>query len=168
MCLKSIRQIASISSHSSARHNQSHQVRTPYRNQDLQMENLKNRKPSHLRHAAPWLFSICLAYMVSDLMIGIGFYNTSPRVSPYVIVHGIFDNHFWGLVFITVGVLWVVALLIDRRKFTRFVIVAGLIVKSFWFYALLVKASWTTLAAIGVWGLIFVVQLVTLIYYPER
>lgn len=132
------------------------------------MENLRQHKPHHLRQTAPWLFFVCLAYGITNIMIGLGFYNTTPKVSPYVLIHGFFDSQFWGAVFFTVGVLGLLSLISNRRKIIRGVMVLGLLVKSLWFYALLIKISWATLAAIGVWGLIFAIQLVTVIYYPDK
>lgn len=130
------------------------------------MPTLTTAKPK-LRLRAPLIYYLSLGYFPVYVLIGLSLWLSVVRRLPYVIVQPPFDTRFWGVVFITLGVLTGISLLSNHWKFIRWVLIVGLFIKALWFYALLLQIGNGGLGIIAIWSFLAYAQLLTVIYFPE-
>ena len=126
------------------------------------------RQTPQLKHVSPFTYFICWGYVFTNILIGLGLIITNLTTSPYVIVRGPFTYKFWGGCFIFLAILGAIALLANKWRFIRGVLVSGLILKSLWLYALMIAYSVSELTILGMFGFLAYIQFLTVVFFPKE
>lgn len=127
---------------------------------------IKKARPK-LSKIAPLSNAICWGYAVANLAIGIGLFFIYQGTTAPILVANIFTYPQWGIIFLSMSTLTVVALLQNNWEFTRFMQLIGLMIKGIWAIALVVMSfefPQTILITI-VWFFLLFIQAVTYIYF---
>lgn len=129
---------------------------------------LKELRPS-LYTIAPLTFCICWGYAVINLGLGAGMYSLYRPETP-IAVANIFTYQVWGIIFILIGLLSVIALIKNSWKTTRILLLWGLTAKAVWAIALVVRCfidSRTILITL-VWLFFAYIQAITYIFFIPK
>lgn len=129
---------------------------------------MRKIRPS-LRIVAPLTYYICWGYALVNILIGIGLFLLQHPAAPIAVAE-ILSYKEWGFIFIAIGVIGLHGLLGNRWNLTRNVLLAGILVKSIWMIALIVRSiivPETTLIT-AVWIFLAYVQVLTYIFFIPK
>jgi hypothetical protein len=127
---------------------------------------IRHARPS-LRQAAPLTFWIAIGFAVLNIGIAIALFR-QPDQGGLVIETGRFTTTFWGWIFLFMSSSIFTGLLTNRWNVTRWALSMGLVVKSFFAYALIelgfkngfdaafaVTILWLFLAWVQFWTVVY-------------
>jgi hypothetical protein len=128
-----------------------------------------NQKRPRLVHVAPFTYWICVGYAAVDIIFAAGLLSYHPVV-PYVIVgQHIFTLQWWGAIFGVLGIAGFIALMANSWRWIRALLALGLVTKSLWFFALLIRtADGGALVTLAMWTFLAYAQLLTVIFFPDE
>jgi len=127
---------------------------------------LKEARPK-LSTVAPLTAAICWGFVVVNLILGLGMYFLySTTISP-IAVASVVSYQVWGIVLGGLGVVTAYFLLSNNWNATRQSQLAGLLLKSIWAIALVVRSfeEPRTILITAVWLFFAYVQAVTYIHF---
>ncbi len=116
---------------------------------------------------APLTYRIILGFIVFNIWIG--YVIWSQQSMAINIMGSIFGKEFWALVFIVLSVWLYIGIRLNDWRQVRWAMIASLLVKTIWTYALIVLAFQVGFQSVqgvlGLWLLATYVQLVTVVYF---
>lgn len=123
-----------------------------------------------LRKVAPLSYWITVAYVIMNIIIGLSLaiaFDSHRVVATLLIVNNITTYQFWGLIFILLAAGQWFSIFKNEWKWTKKSLLAGVIVKSAWAIALLVRAltSTGTLLIALPWVTLAMIQALTIIFF---
>lgn len=132
------------------------------------LTNRSKRMPPY-RKIVPWVYWSCWCFAIINLFfLSPGFFIGAGATGLALV--SIPPQTVWGVVFIFLGILMGYALLSNRWKFIKRIIVAGLFLKSLfaWGLVLTLPTSYKNPGVIGIWLGLMCWQALCIIYFtPE-
>jgi hypothetical protein len=123
-----------------------------------------------LKTVTPLAYWIITIYAYFNILLGISLFlavDQSKITASLLIVNDIFSYKFWGIVFMAIGVLKLVALHTNNWKLSRQSLLVGVAIKAAWALALVVRSltsPGTWLVSI-IWIALAAIQIVTFIFF---
>jgi len=119
---------------------------------------------SPLAHAVVMIFGIINIVLGVSLLFAI---DESKISTSLLIVNDVFNYHFWGILFIVIGLIKLMSLKLNNWNLSRKSLLLGVAIKAAWALALIVRAlasPGTWLVAI-LWIALAAIQIATFIYF---
>lgn len=120
----------------------------------------------------PKTYLISWAFAVFNLIMCIFLFNTPGETLRVPTITGLVNTALWGGVFLGLSITLTIGLLFNKWAVIRGSMIAGLFIKAFWAYALVVVAiqqGWIRiLASLGMWAVIAAVQAIVVIYFMPK
>lgn len=131
-------------------------------------QKIKQARPP-LYTIAPLTFSICWGYAIVNLLLGVGLFLLYKPAVP-IAVANILSYQWWGITFFTIGAISVWSLTRNEWHTTRNLLLIGLIAKSIWAIALVIRCfvEPQTIIITIVWLFFAYIQAVTYIYFTPK
>ena len=136
-------------------------------NQELD-NRLRHMRPS-LFLVAPLTYCICWGYAVVNILLGVGLFEFYQPVAPIAIAN-ILTYPQWGVLFFLAGIIGVYSLLTNRWKLAQNIQFVGVLIKSVWAIALVVRcfSEPSTLVITAIWLFLTFIQVVTYIFFVPK
>lgn len=134
----------------------------------LEKQILKAR-PS-LKVVTPLAFWIIVVYAVFNILLGISLFfaiDQTKITASLIIVNDFFTYRFWGIVFIAIGILKLIALKTNNWSLSRKSLLVGVSIKAAWALALIfrsITSPGTWLVTI-IWLALSAIQVITFIFF---
>lgn len=132
---------------------------------------IKEARPK-LYAVDPKSFLISWGFVIFNAAIALYFFNTSVAELRVPGVTGLTNNYFWGFLFLSLAVWLAYSLIKNDWPAIRRAMMAGLLVKLFWSYALIVVAMQAgflrTLASMAMWFFISAVQAIVVVHFLPK
>lgn len=129
-------------------------------------QTIKSIRP-RLKDVAPQTFWFSIGFAIFNLVVGIALFNTTILTSLQLV--GVIPLKIWALMFMAHGVYMLIALAMNDWKITRFIHLAGLLIKSAWWMELLAATvAGRSPFLLFIWSLLLFLQAVVWIYFTPR
>lgn len=130
---------------------------------------IKDARPS-LRIVSPLAYWIILIFGVFNILLGTTLYLALDQkrfTASLIIVNDVFTFQFWGLLFVTIGLLKLFSLYRNNWKLARNTLLMGISVKAAWAIVLTIRTfvSPGTLFLDFIWVALALIQITTYIFF---
>lgn len=127
---------------------------------------IKEARPK-LSTVAPLTAAICWGFVVVNIVLGLGMYFIYTTTVVPIAVASILSYESWGLIFFGLGIITAGFIFSNNWKATRNAQLAGLLIKSIWAIALIVRCfeEPRTILITAVWLFFAYIQAVTYIHF---
>lgn len=129
---------------------------------------IKAARPG-LHSIAPLAYSICWGYAATNIILGLGmFFLYETRVS--LAVASLLSYPAWGVIFVGLGLGKIYGLTQNNWSFTKHMLMGGLIVKSVWAIALIIRCITVpqTIIVTVLWLFFAYIQAATYVYFIPK
>lgn len=134
-------------------------------------QQIRQARPK-LRLVSPLAASIVVGFGIMNIVLGFGLATQRVRTVDLMVINEIMTYGVWGVVFMAVGLISLIAYARNNWKVMRIMLVFGVFLKLWWLAALtlrLVAGHYDNILFICLWGMLAFVQIVTYIHFmPAR
>jgi hypothetical protein len=129
---------------------------------------IKSVRPS-LYAVAPLTYCICWGYAVANVLLGAGIFFLYETTVPLAVAN-IFSYQVWGIIFMSLGFSKAFGLLTNNWQLVKQLQFGGLMVKSIWAIALVIRcfSAPPTIVITVIWLFFAFIQAVTYIYFIPK
>lgn len=127
---------------------------------------LKNARP-RLFTIAPLTTSVCWGFSIVNIVIGLAMIIIYKGTIAPIPIADVLSYRLWGAVFLSMGLFGAISLIRNNWRITRWVQLLGILVKSIWLIALIVRCFYypQTVLITAVWFFFAYIQAMVYIFF---